>query len=62
MDEVIIVEYNLNWVLLFEKEAANIRAVLDGDLITQIEHFGSTILLNAVRAIAKRTQWVRRNT
>lgn len=42
MDEVVIVEYDPNWVFLFEQEAAHIRAVLDGDLITRIEHFGST--------------------
>ncbi|WP_242541873.1 GrpB family protein [Leptolyngbya sp. Cla-17] len=42
MDEIIITDYNPNWVLLFEQEAVSIRAVLDGDLITRIEHFGST--------------------
>jgi GrpB-like predicted nucleotidyltransferase (UPF0157 family) len=42
MDEVVIVEYDPNWVFLFEQEAARIRAVLDGGLITRIEHFGST--------------------
>jgi GrpB-like predicted nucleotidyltransferase (UPF0157 family) len=42
MDEVVIVEYDPNWVSLFEREAAHIRAVLDGGLIDRIEHFGST--------------------
>jgi GrpB-like predicted nucleotidyltransferase (UPF0157 family) len=42
MDEVVIVEYDPNWVLLFEQEVARIQAVLDRDLITRIEHFGST--------------------
>lgn len=42
MDEVIIVEYNPNWVFLFEQEAASIQTVLNGCLITRIEHFGST--------------------
>ncbi len=42
MDKVVIVEYDPNWVFLFKQEAAHIRAVLDGDLITRIEHFGST--------------------
>ena len=42
MDEVIIVEYNPRWVFLFEQEAEHIRTVLDGNLISRIEHFGST--------------------
>ncbi|MBD2124241.1 GrpB family protein [Trichocoleus sp. FACHB-262] len=42
MDEIIITEYNPNWVLLFAQEAVSIRAVLDAGLITRIEHFGST--------------------
>lgn len=42
MDEVVITEYDPNWVVLFEQESTRIRAALDGDLITRIEHFGST--------------------
>lgn len=42
MDEVVIVEYDPNWVPLFDQEVARIQAVLDRDLITRIEHFGST--------------------
>lgn len=42
MDEVVIVEYNPNWVFLFEQEATSIQTVLDEGLITRIEHFGST--------------------
>ena len=42
MDEVVIVEYNPNWVFLFEQEAASIQRVLDGSLIARMEHFGST--------------------
>ncbi|MEP0872950.1 GrpB family protein [Trichocoleus desertorum AS-A10] len=42
MDEIVITEYDPNWVLLFEQESAQIQAVLDGGLITRIEHFGST--------------------
>ncbi|MBD1865211.1 MULTISPECIES: GrpB family protein [Trichocoleus] len=64
MDEIIITEHNPNWVLLFEKEAVSIRAVLDGSLITRIEHFGSTAvpglvakpiidLLVGIRSLAK---------
>ena len=41
-DEVVIVEYNPQWVFLFEQEAICIRKVLDSDLVTRIEHFGST--------------------
>jgi GrpB-like predicted nucleotidyltransferase (UPF0157 family) len=44
MDEVVIVEYDPNWVFLFEQEAARIQAVLAGGLITRIEHFGSTAI------------------
>jgi GrpB-like predicted nucleotidyltransferase (UPF0157 family) len=42
MDEVIIVDYNPVWKLLFIEEVTSIRNVLDGTLITRIEHFGST--------------------
>ncbi|MBW4439741.1 MAG: GrpB family protein [Plectolyngbya sp. WJT66-NPBG17] len=67
MDEVVIVEYDPNWVYLFEQEAAHIRAILDGDLITRIEHFGSTAvpglaakpiidLLVGVRSLAEAKQ------
>ena len=41
MDEIVIVESNPNWTLLFEQEAACLRK-LDQNLITRIEHFGST--------------------
>jgi GrpB-like predicted nucleotidyltransferase (UPF0157 family) len=42
MDEVIIIEYDPRWSLLFEEEAAHIREVLDKNLATCIEHFDST--------------------
>ena len=42
MDEVIIVDYDPKWTILFEQEAQRIREVLQGNLITRIEHFGST--------------------
>lgn len=41
MDEIVIVEYNPNWPLLFEKEATRLREILDG-VIVSIKHFGST--------------------
>ena len=44
MDEVVIVEYNPNWKLLFIKEAEQIRKVCDANLIIRIEHFGSTAI------------------
>jgi GrpB-like predicted nucleotidyltransferase (UPF0157 family) len=67
MDEVVITEYDPNWVLLFEQESARIRTVLDRDLITRIEHFGSTAvpglaakpiidLLVGVRSLAEAKQ------
>lgn len=42
MDEVVIVDYDPRWALLFETEAVRIRKVLDKNLVTRIEHFGST--------------------
>ena len=42
MDEIFIVEYDPNWPILFQQEAARIRETLKGNLITRIEHFGST--------------------
>jgi GrpB-like predicted nucleotidyltransferase (UPF0157 family) len=42
MDEVVIVQYDRRWPLLFEREAARIREVLEPDLVATIEHFGST--------------------
>jgi GrpB-like predicted nucleotidyltransferase (UPF0157 family) len=42
MDEVIIVASNPHWQLLFDREVDRIRAIVDPDLITRIEHFGST--------------------
>jgi GrpB-like predicted nucleotidyltransferase (UPF0157 family) len=67
MDEVIIAEYNPNWVLSFEQESACIRAVLDRNIVTRIEHFGSTAvpglaakpivdILIGVRSLAKAKQ------
>ena len=44
MDKVVIVEYNSNWKLLFEQEAKLIRDVLEENLVTRIEHFGSTAI------------------
>jgi len=41
MDEIIIVEYDPRWSQQFEEEATTIWQVL-GELVTQIEHFGST--------------------
>lgn len=42
MDEIIIVEHNPVWQLLFQEEVARIGKVLDATFITRIEHFGST--------------------
>jgi GrpB-like predicted nucleotidyltransferase (UPF0157 family) len=42
MDEIVIVGYDATWPYQFEAEAARIREALDGDLITRMEHFGST--------------------
>jgi GrpB-like predicted nucleotidyltransferase (UPF0157 family) len=42
MDEIIIVEYNPVWPLLFQEEVTRIGKVLDKNIITRIEHFGST--------------------
>lgn len=42
MDEVFIVDYEPNWAILFQQEAQGINQILDRNLITRIEHFGST--------------------
>jgi GrpB-like predicted nucleotidyltransferase (UPF0157 family) len=44
MDEVIIVDYDPQWRSLFDREAALIQDLIGGDLITRIEHFGSTVI------------------
>ncbi len=42
MDEVIIVEYEPLWPVLFEQEATRLRQILAQKLLICIEHFGST--------------------
>ena len=42
MDEIALVEYDPRWPEQFEVEAARVRAALNKDLITAVEHFGST--------------------
>jgi GrpB-like predicted nucleotidyltransferase (UPF0157 family) len=42
MDKVVIVDYEPHWAILFRQEAERLREVLEGNLITRIEHFGST--------------------
>ena len=42
MDEIEIVNYNPNWVNMFESEAESIRASVEKDLIAEIQHIGST--------------------
>jgi GrpB-like predicted nucleotidyltransferase (UPF0157 family) len=37
MDEIIITEYDPNWVRSFDRESASIRAMLDRDLVRRIE-------------------------
>jgi GrpB-like predicted nucleotidyltransferase (UPF0157 family) len=44
MDKVVIAPYNPNWILLFNQESAKIRLVLNVNLVTRIEHFGSTAI------------------
>jgi len=69
MDGIIINEYDPNWVRSFDRESTSIRAVLDRDLVTRIEHFGSTAvpglaakpiidLLIGVRSLAAAKQTV----
>src|SRR5690348_5408702 len=40
-EEIVIADYDPNWPVLFEREAARIRAAL-GDTVAQLEHTGST--------------------
>ncbi len=42
MDEIVILEYDLNWPKMFELEAEKLKKLLDRDLLIEIEHFGST--------------------
>ena len=42
MDEVVIVEYNPRWPLMFEEAAAQVADVLSKDLVIRIDHIGST--------------------
>jgi GrpB-like predicted nucleotidyltransferase (UPF0157 family) len=44
MDEIEISAYDPRWPLLFEQEAARLRAILDPRLIVGLEHFGSTAI------------------
>ena len=45
MDEIVIVDRDCDWKLLFQQEAELVKEVLDRNLITRIEHFGSTAVL-----------------
>ncbi|KAM3091566.1 GrpB family protein [Phormidesmis sp. 146-35] len=42
MDEVVLVEYDPRWSLMFEEEAARVASVLSRDLVVRIDHIGST--------------------
>lgn len=42
MDEIVIVEYDPRWLLMFEEESARIAKVLSKDLVVGIDHIGST--------------------
>jgi GrpB-like predicted nucleotidyltransferase (UPF0157 family) len=44
MDEVVIVKYDPQWPLEFDRESELIRSVLEISLLTRIEHFGSTAI------------------
>ena len=48
MDEVVIVEYDPRWPLMFEEEAARLASVLSRDLVVRIEHIGSTAVSGLV--------------
>ena len=41
-EEISIVDYDPRWLLFFDQEAAFLRETLPPNLITRIEHFGST--------------------
>ncbi|PSB47262.1 GrpB family protein [Cyanosarcina cf. burmensis CCALA 770] len=44
MDNIVIVEYDRQWVELFEQEAIYLRNLLGKASILRIEHFGSTAI------------------
>ena len=46
MDEIIIVKYDRRWAMLFQQEAMLVEEVLNNNLVTRIEHFGSTAVPN----------------
>ena len=63
MDDIVLVPYDPRWPVLFQEEAVRIRHLLD-DLVTRIEHIGSTAvsglaakpiidLLVGVRSVAR---------
>jgi GrpB-like predicted nucleotidyltransferase (UPF0157 family) len=67
VDEVVIVNYDPRWSAWFMEETVRIRAVLSQNLVTRIEHFGSTAvpglaakpiidLLVGVRSLAEARQ------
>ena len=42
MDEILITEYDPNWVTSFKSESQRVGSVLGNDLVINIEHVGST--------------------
>lgn len=42
MDEIVLVDYDPRWPVLFGEEAERIRAALGTDNVLSVEHFGST--------------------
>ncbi|MBD2432195.1 MULTISPECIES: GrpB family protein [Fischerella] len=44
MDEVVTVEYDPRWQIMFAEEATRIWQVLGSDLVVEIEHIGSTAI------------------
>jgi GrpB-like predicted nucleotidyltransferase (UPF0157 family) len=48
MDEIVIVEYDPRWSLMFEEEAARVAGVLSKDLVARIDHIGSTAVRGLV--------------
>jgi GrpB-like predicted nucleotidyltransferase (UPF0157 family) len=48
MDEIVIVEYDPRWSLMFEEESARVASVLSKDLVARIDHIGSTAVRGLV--------------
>lgn len=43
-EDVVIADYNLRWIEIFEQEARHLQALLGEELVLRVEHVGSTAI------------------